>query len=584
MKNKILILLIVAFSAFRGMAQEDKSLGKSYLDDLQFHKARDFYQKLLKSPPTETWVYCSLAEAYIGLQNPDSAKIMYQKANALDPKNAFALVGLGKMALLSGDHQSEIDFFDKARKADRKNPAVFCKIAEACFSLPKKDTLTGNLYLTQGLELNSKYAGFHMVAGDWQAFKKNYGKAANDYENAIFFDKTSTLAYRKLGEIYATAHFNRQSIDAYTKCIELNPDQILVYRDLGDMFYYLGRYPEAEKNYKIYMDKAEVSFDDKERYAIILFFNKKYAEAAGLLDNVLTKNADESVLLRIRGYIAYETGDYQKGLEYMEKFFKLHNPAKIIASDYLYYGRLLEKNNKDLPAMDNYKKAYALDSTKSEIISDLANLSSKNMMHAQAISYYFKKISIGGDKVNSYYSIGREAYFEGQVYKNKFDSLYKLQKKSNVPFNDSTIVRDSIRYWRVKADSAFTKVTQLSPDYAGGFYWKGRMEALLDPEAETPGGKEAYEKALAIFQKGDLEKNKKSIIECYKYLGSCAYLNYERLQKSDKQQAEALKNTAIDYFQKILQLDPGDANANEFINALKKNEAALKKYEGKKVK
>jgi len=582
MKNKILILLIVAFSAFNGMAQEDKSLGKLYLDDLQYHKARDFYQKLLKSPPAEPWVYCSLAEAYIGLQNPDSAKIMYQKALVVDPKNAFVLVGLGKIALLSGDNQSELDFFDKARKADRKNPAVYCKIADACFSLTKKDTLTGNLYLNQGLELNSKYAEFHMVTGDWETYKKNYGKAANAYERAIFFEPSSIKAHRKLGEIYAAAHFNRQSIDSYNKCISINPDQILVYKDLGDIYYSLGRYPEAEKNYKTYMDKAEVSFDDKERYAIILFFNKKYAEAKGLLDNVQSQKADASVLLRIRGYIAFETGDFKNGLDLMTQFFKLHDPAKIIASDYLYYGRLLEKNNKELLAMDNYKKAYALDSTKSDIISDLANLSSRNMLHVQAINYYFKKIALGSDKSNSFYFIGREAYFEGQVYKNKFDSLYKLQKMSNMPFTDSTVVRDSIRYWRIQADSAFTKVTQLSPDYAGGYYWKGRIEALLDPEAETPGGKEAYEKALAIFQKGDLEKNKKSIIECYKYLGSCAYLNYERLQKSDKQQAEALKNTAVDYFQKIIQLDPGDVNANEFINALKKAEA--KRPEGKKAK
>ena len=90
MKNKILILLIVAFSALNGVAQEDKSLGKLYLDDLQFHKARDFYQNLLKTSASDPWVYYSLGDAYIGLQNIDSAKIMYQKAATIDPKNAFA--------------------------------------------------------------------------------------------------------------------------------------------------------------------------------------------------------------------------------------------------------------------------------------------------------------------------------------------------------------------------------------------------------------------------------------------------------------------------------------------------------------
>lgn len=581
MKNKILIFLLVAFSALNGIAQEDKSLGKLYLDDLQYHKARDFFQKLIKATPNDPWIYCSLGDAYIGLQNLDSAKIMYQKGLAIDPKNSFVLIGLGKMALLSGDHQSELDFFDKAKKGDRKNPAVYCKIAEACYDLSKKDTLTGSSYLIQGMEINSKYPGFHMVIGDWEAYKKNFGKAANAYERAIFFEPTSILAHRKLAEIYAAARFNRQSLDEYNKCIEINPDQILVYKDLGDLYYSLGRYPEAEKNYKTYMGKAEVSFGDKERFAIILFFNKKYAEAQGLLDNVLTQKADASVLLRIRGYIAFETGDFKNGLDYMTKFFKLHDPAKIIPSDYLYYARLLEKNGNELQAMDNYKKAYALDSTKTDLLGDLAKLSSKNKMYPQAIDYYYKMIANGYDKVNSYFWIGRQAAYEGQKYKNKSDSLFKLQRTSNIPFSDSTIVRDSMRLWFQKADSAFTKVTKLDSTYANGFIMKGRMESRLDPESETNVGKEAYEKALAIFEK-DPEKNRGSIIECYKYLGMNAYLNSERLLKTDKQQSEALRKTTMEYFQKVLQLDPADSQAIKVITELKKPE--YKKPEPKKTK
>ena len=86
--------------------------------------------------------------------------------------------------------------------------------------------------------------------------------------------------------------------------------------------------------------KAEISYEDKERYAIILFFNKKYNEAANILEDVLKKNTDESVLLRIRGYIAFETGDYSKGLDYMAKFFKLHDPEKNIVRKLNFVGIL----------------------------------------------------------------------------------------------------------------------------------------------------------------------------------------------------------------------------------------------------
>ena len=192
-------------------------------------------------------------------------------------------------------------------------------------------------------------------------------------------------------------------------------------------------------------------------------------------------------------------------------------------------------------------------------------------------------IANGADKVASYFTIGREAYYEGYyVVKVRYDSLYKLQKAGSYSFSDSTSVRDSMRLWYQRADSAFTKVTQLSPDYAGGFLWKARMELYLDPERESSTWKESYEKALAILEKGDLEKNRKSMIECYKYLGSYAFLNYERLLKTDKQQAEAMKNTTMEYFQKVLQLDPTDVQSTEVITELKKPE--YKKPEPKKTR
>jgi len=253
----------------------------------------------------------------------------------------------------------------------------------------------------------------------------------------------------------------------------------------------------------------------------------------------------------------------------MAKFFKLHDPEKNIASDYIYYGRLLQKTGKDTLAIDNYKKGLVLDSTKTELYDDMAKLYTANKMRDKAIEVYMKMMANGADKVNTWFTIGKEYYFEGETYRVKFDSLYKLQIESQIPFPDSTAVRDMKRAYFVKADSAFSQVTVLNPTYAGGFIWKGRMESLLDPEAMTPFAKLAYEKAASIFEAGDATKNRRSLIECYKYLGSYYFLNGERLTKADKVQSEALKASSIDYFRKILAIDPADAQALEVFSKLK---------------
>lgn len=569
MKFRLFSFLVLFFAVVTSLAQENAKQGISYLDDLQYHKARNFFIGQIKATPADARIYCLLGDAYLGLQLTDSARIMYEKALELDPKSPFPLIGYGKLALLKGERMEKLEFFEKARKMDKKNPEVYNEIAKACITLSKIDTATCDIYLKQGFELSSKYAAFHITYGDYEAMGHRVGNAVNAYQRAIFFDPSSAVAYRKLGVFQTISRSYRDAMAAFSKCIVLKSDQILVYKNLGDLYYILGRYPEAEKNYQIYMGKAEVSVDDKERYSFILFFNKKYNEAAKLLEDVMIQNSDESVLLRIRGYIACETGDYQKGLENMDKFFKLHDPAKNIALDYRYYGRLLQMSGKDTLAIANYKKALVMDSTKTEIYDDLARIYSTNKMHNEAVASYKKMIAHGADVVNTWFMIGKEYYFEGDKSRVEYDSLMTLQKAGKITFSDSATVSGTKRMYFQKADSAFTKVTVLNPQYAGGFIWKGRINSLLDPEAITTPAKESYEKALALLVAGDASKIRKSIIECYKYLGSYYFLNCERLVKTDKQQSEELKATSIDYFRKILALDPSDSQAQEVLKQLK---------------
>jgi len=217
----------------------------------------------------------------------------------------------------------------------------------------------------------------------------------------------------------------------------------------------------------------------------------------------------------------------------------------------------------------NFKKALVLDSTKTELYEALAKLYSTNKMHNEAVASYKKMIAFGADSVNSWFQIGKEYYFEGDNYRATYDSLMTLQKAGKVSFADSIRVNELKRLNFQKADSAFEKVTVLNPLYAGGFIWKGRINSLLDTESTTDAAKEAYEKALSLLEAGDAAKNRKPIIECYKYLGSYFFLKSERLVKTDKQQSEALKVKSVDCFQKILVLDPADVQALEVIRQLK---------------
>lgn len=568
MRLKLFIVVILLFAKLYVVAQVDILHEPDYFGEEQYAKARNWYQQRLKSPPADASVYTRLGDTYLALNNVDSARIAYQKALELDLKNPFAWVGLGKISLMENNLRGVSEYFDRARRADKLNPVVYCYIAEGCINLTKQDTLTARLFLEQGLSVDPKNARLHLITGNLAALKKHFGEAINAYERAVFFDPTYALAYRKLGEVNLLMNNYTDALKAFKKSVEINPMQILVYKDLGDLYYSTGEYADAVTAYQTYMSRTEITSDDKERFAILLFFNRKYEEASALLEQVLSVSKNEAVLLRLEGYIAYETGEYQKGLEIMNKFFSIHQPKKIIPTDYLYFARILVKTGNDSLARVSYKKAIDLDPGKTEIYEELAKLASKNNNHAEAAEVYRLMGVREADKTVATFLAGKEYYFEGNNWKERYDSLLRTHKKRKVPFNDSLALRESMKIYFLKADSAFTIVNQLNNAYAGGFLWKGRVKAILDPEAENSGAKDAYESALLILLKGEQDNNKKMIIECYRYLGYYYFREYERFYRTNKLKSAESRSRSLDYFSKIIKLDSTDKQANEVIKKM----------------
>ena len=63
MKFRLLPLLVVIFAALTSFAQQNVKLGVLYLDDLQFHKARNFFLEQIKATPGDARTYCLLGDA-----------------------------------------------------------------------------------------------------------------------------------------------------------------------------------------------------------------------------------------------------------------------------------------------------------------------------------------------------------------------------------------------------------------------------------------------------------------------------------------------------------------------------------------
>ena len=94
--------------------------GRALAGSENFTSALNFYDEALKRGPNEGKLYLARAEALVNLQRFEEARANYDRALALGlartHEKYFAFAGRGYIALVTGDYENAIQFFDKALK------------------------------------------------------------------------------------------------------------------------------------------------------------------------------------------------------------------------------------------------------------------------------------------------------------------------------------------------------------------------------------------------------------------------------------------------------------------------------------
>ena len=351
-------------------------------------------------------------------------------------------------------------------------------------------------------------------------------------------------------------------MDAWTKlktALELDSVYLPALKQIGQVEYSLGKYELASNHFGRYMALTETSYPDyskdRVKYINILYFNREYAKANDLIEKALKNDPSNQVLLRLKGYTAYELNKYADGLAAMGKFFQLRSAAdtsKIIPTDYEYYGKLLSKSGEDSLATLILAKAIEMDTARYSLYEDIAKSYEKMKKYKLAVETYDKLIKTGRNASSAtYFSKGRDLYFIANEIGKTADSLQRPE-------------------YIKQADSCFGMVCVITPASHLGYLWHARMSAALDPESSVGLAKPYYEKAISIMEsKNDLEKYKKDLLEGYRYMGYFFYLKFDAAKTAKDDTNMALfKTESANYWQKILAIDPNDKGANDGMKAL----------------
>ncbi|MEN2991957.1 MAG: tetratricopeptide repeat protein [Bacteroidia bacterium] len=460
-------------------------------------QARTAFTTALERNTKYPYAHIGLAEVEVLEKNPEAAKAALAKAEEYGANDPKALIEAARVYTLLGGRfgtDKATLLYAKARNKDPNNPAILRGL--------------GSLWLEQGvIEL-----------------------AIENYDKATRAEPNNPENYYRLGLAYLKAKSYREAGEAFRKAIGLDSSFAPAYRELGEIYYLVQKYQQAKENYQRYV-ALRPELPARVRYATFLYLSKDYKAAIEEIRRVL-RDTFSITLQRLLGYSLIEDGQYEEGLREMAKYFEKQQPERIIAKDYGFYARALDKSGQDSVAVIYYQKAVEKDtSLLMELYPEMANALNTLGRHKEAAEA-LEKIVARNPSLENIYRLGRTYYKVGQTTK------------------DTTYFH--------KAMQAFQQIREKRPELLAVYTELGRCAAMLDPESTEGRARPYYEKVIELGG-NDPAKYRNDLIEAYSYLGYYHYIKenfqlsyeaYTKLRELDPQNPQAAQ--AIPYLESVL--------------------------------
>ncbi|MDR1632439.1 MAG: tetratricopeptide repeat protein [Dysgonamonadaceae bacterium] len=553
-KKMLLLATVLLVSAANSFAGSNEKGIEYYRAELYGAAKIYFMQQKNLSATEQAEAYYYLGQTYYKLNQVDSAQYFYKKAVEADPEYPFGYVGLGKLDVKNNPKAAE-DLFKKAFGLAKKDASVPTEVAEIYIAEGNK--IKAGEALERARKANKKYSGIFVAEGDALKKEGKVGEACSLYENAVLFDKNNKTAYLRLAQIYKGINSDL-ALQYLNQVMEIDPSYIPAYAEIGDINYDKGRYKAALEAYEKFIAVPGMPLTQHEKYAFALYFDEQYDKSQEEVKYVLSQDPDNSVMYRIEAYNNYKNKNFELGLEQMDKFIRNTPEEKHIYYDYVTLGDLQIEMKQPELAIESYKKALELDSTKTIIYDKLTIAAEKAKNFPLSVEYYEKSFTINPDiSLMSLFSYGRANFSAASYYIDpktiEAETTPELAATNEVTFN--TYIQ--------KGTKAFSDVITRKPDTHLGYLWRANISALVDSYNQlrekpmTGVAKPYYEEALQYMLENNPDgKRNEDIIQCYRYLASYYFVLEDLVAVGE-------------YYKKILEIDPNDEPAKKILDMLK---------------
>lgn len=531
--KKIFFVFILTGTAFAMQAQSLDEGNKALYYE-RFATAEQTFRQLLKQDADNAAAWYGLIEALINEHRIEEASKDLHAAQSSVQGQPYFKVAEGAVLLGQGNAGDAANYFNQAlNDTKQKDENILAAIARAHVEAENGDANYAIDLLNKAIRRDKHNAAYYVLLGDAYLKQQKGSDAYKAYEDAIEQDKSSAAAYHKMGEIFLTQKNPDLYVEYFKKAVAADPNYApSLYKLYAYEFYHDPA--QAMNYYREYASKSDASIRNEYDLADLLFLNKQYPDAIAKANEIIAREGDkvQPRLFKLIGYSYAGAKDTAKAINSMQQYFERQNDTSFVAKDFISMGEFLaSKPDQDSLAMVFYAKGVALEKDSAEL------------------TRYYKKLAELARSSKNYSS---EAEWQGKYYASN-------DRASNIDLFNWGLAHYRAGEYAL-ADSVFGLYVAKYPEQSFGYYWQARSKALQDKEMKDGLAIDAYKRLIEVLEKTPTDPNyKKWIVDAYGYLAA-----YEANTEQNYTEAKG-------YFEKVLEVDPANAEAKKYIDLLDKS-------------
>ena len=198
----------------------------------------DYYNSLLEFGIDLDKIYYELGHLYLNKSDKVHAVSAFKLAQTLDPENPYYNNSLAYAYIKAELYDDAIEYYQEAIRLnpDAEWTAIVCHALGAIYSEVKGNFEAAEATFNAGIVLDPNNVDIQLSLGDMYMAQNDLDKAIKTYCDAIAVEPENYLTYAKAGLALWEKDYLEESIVAFHKSIELNPDFEIAQNNLGVVY------------------------------------------------------------------------------------------------------------------------------------------------------------------------------------------------------------------------------------------------------------------------------------------------------------------------------------------------------------